>query len=179
MWHAVTCSVLVHLCFGCSGTSSIMMYHFGSSWLSCFYALFVLCLVMRFSRRRLINYMCFQDFFLSFCVFMSQLFSTLSFHCSTGRARACMLRPAAVGQIHFHFVFADQPVYAAEVRTVIFEFLYVPLPDCWPWERPILTTLNWDLYHFSITCCAFHRPCVTFLTVDTPSIALSPTSDSS
>ena len=60
-----------------------------------------------------------------------------------------------------------------------FEFLYVPLPDCWPWERPVLTTLNWDLYHFSITCCAFYRPCVTFLTVDTPSIALSSASDSS
>jgi len=113
------------------------------------------------------------------CFHVTTVFIPSFFHCTTGRSRACMLRPAAVGQIHFHFVFADQSVYAAEVRTVIFEFLYVPLPDCWPWERPILTTLNWDLYHFSITCCAFHRPCVTFLTVDTPSIALSSAPDSS
>ena len=158
-----------------------MMYHFGSSWLPCFGALFVLCLVMRFSCvfpqafHQLHGFT--RNIFL--CFHVTTVFIPSSFHCTTGRSRACMLRPAAVGQIHFHFVFADQSVYAAEVRTVIFEFLYVPLPDCWPWERPILTTLNWDLYHFSITCCAFHRPCVTFLTVDTPSIALSPTSDSS
>jgi len=135
------------------------------------------CVFHAFFHRRFSNHIVFQETF--FCVFMSQQLSTFSFHCTTGRSRACMLRPAAVGQIHFHFVFADQSFYAAEVRTVIFEFLYVPLPDCWPWERQVLTTLNWDLYHFSITCCAFHRPCVTFLTVDTPSIALSSASDSS
>ena len=134
------------------------------------------CVFQACFHRSFINYMGFQEpFFL--CFHVTSIFHIS--HCTTGRSRACMLRPAAVGQIHFHFVFADQSVYAAEIRTVIFEFLYVPLPDCWPWERPILTTLNWDLYHFSITCCAFHRPCVTFLTVDTPSIALSPTSDSS
>ena len=158
-----------------------MMYHFGSSWLPCFVLYFVLCLVMRFS--------CVfpQEFHqlhglsrTHFSVFSCHnLFSTfLSIALPAGPGRACC------GQrrwAKFIFILCLQisQFMLQKIRTVIFEFLYVPLPDCWPWERPILTTLNWDLYHFSITCCAFHRPCVTFLTVDTPSIALSSASDSS
>ena len=78
----------------------------------------------------------------------------------------------------FHCIFIDQSLYSAEIRTVIFEYLYVPLPDCWPWERPVQSTLNWDLYHFSVICSGVHRPCISFLTVDTPSVALSAASDS-
>ena len=95
-----------------------------------------------------------------------------------GDPGALMLRPAAVGQTLFLYIFIDQSLHPAEIRTVIFEYLYVPLPDCWPWERPVQSTLNWDLYHFSIICSGVYRPCISFLTVDTPSVALSAASDS-
>ena len=95
-----------------------------------------------------------------------------------GDPGALMLRPAAVGQNLFFFIFVDQSLHQAEIRTVIFEYLYVPLPDCWPWERPVQSTSNCDLYHFSIICSGVHRPCISFLTVDTPSVALSAASDS-
>ena len=76
--------------------------------------------------------------------------------------------PAVVGSYNFHFIFCDS--FCAEIRTVIFHFLYIPPPDTWPWEHS-QTPINWDLYYFSITAFAVHRPCVTFLTVDTPSLA--------
>ena len=84
--------------------------------------------------------------------------------------------PAVVGSRHFHFIFCDQGCFSAEIRTVIFFFLYVPPIDTWPWEHPQSQPANWDLYHFSICSFALHRPCVTFLTVDTPSVA-SPASE--
>ena len=159
-----------------------MMYHFGSSWLSCYVALFVFItgpwvfpqdifffgVDLFFTTLRCIIFTCHVTVF----------HGTFHHNSSLGDPGALMLRPAAVGQNLFHCIFIDQSLHSAEIRTVIFEYLYVPLPDCWPWERPVQSTLNWDLYHFSIICSGVHRPCISFLTVDTPSVALSAASDS-
>ena len=159
-----------------------MMYHFGSSWLSCYVALFVfngvswvfphtpLFLVL-LSLLQHCTASCFSYFVTPFMEH-SQHFS------APGDPGALMLRPAAVGPNLFYYIFCDPSLHPAEIRTVIFEYLYVPLPDCWPWERQVQATLNWDLYYFSIVCSGAHRPCISFLTVDTPSIALSAASDS-
>ena len=165
------------------GLHLVMMYHFGSSWLSCYVALFVfngavmgfstdLCFGMQFTVITLqaSGFFYIWSFFFSWNI--SNIFS------APGDPGALMLRPAAVGQPLFLYIFIDQSLHPAEIRTVIFEYLYVPLPDCWPWERPVQSTLNWDLYHFSINCSGVYRPCISFLTVDTPSVALSAASDS-
>lgn len=96
-----------------------------------------------------------------------------------------MLRPTAVGPHRFGLVydplfwqvFIDQSGYSAELRTIIFGFLYQPPTDHWPWEHPRREP-NWDLFHFCLVSVTVYRPCVTFLTVDTPSVAFSPASTS-
>ena len=69
-----------------------------------------------------------------------------------GRWARFMLRPAVVGHRHFQLIFTDQSVQFAELRTIIFAFLYIPPLDYWPFEPPVHGQLNLDLYHFSIVC---------------------------
>ena len=90
-----------------------------------------------------------------------------------------MLRPAVVGHRNFQLIFTDQSIQFAELRTIIVAFLYIPPLDYWPFEPPVHGPLNLDLYHFSIACISVYRPCVTFRTVDTPSLAQSPASATS
>ena len=76
----------------------------------------------------------------------------------------------------FWVIFIDGSHRAAELRTIIFSFVYFPPEDHWPWEHQRIT-LNWDLYHFSTICfAAYYHPCVSFRAVETPSVALSPDS---
>ena len=74
-----------------------------------------------------------------------------------------MLRPALVGPRYFYLIFVDQALPSAELRTVIFSFLYIPPLDCWPIERPLHGPWNSDWYHFSVICTAVYPPCVVFL----------------
>ena len=72
-----------------------------------------------------------------------------------------MLRPAVVGHRNFQLIFTDQSIQFAELRTIIFAFLYIPPLDYWPFEPPVHGPLNLDLYHFSIACISVYSPCVT------------------
>ena len=122
-----------------------------------------------------------------FAFFHCKISSLVSFHSTTfhvnslvgtlGRVGRFMIRPAVVGHRNFQLIFTDQSIQFAELRTIIFAFLYIPPLDYWPFEPPVHGPLNLDLYHFSIACISVYRPCVTFRTVDTPSLAQSPASD--
>ena len=120
-----------------------------------------------------------HHFSMCFNIGFSQNISTAFHH--TGRSGALMRQQDLVrrfGWTHNHLfwvIFVDQSHRAAELRTIIFSFVYFPPEDHWPWEHQP-TTLNWDLYHFSTICFAVYYPCVTFSAVETPSVALSPAS---
>ena len=117
--------------------------------------------------------------FLSIVALHSTTFHVNSLVCILGLAGRFMLRPAVVGHRNFQLIFTDQSIQFAELRTIIFAFLYIPPLDYWPFEPPVHGPLNLDLYHFSIACISVYRPCVTFRTVDTPSLAQSPASATS
>ena len=103
---------------------------------------------------------------------------------STGRSGARMLRPTPAlryGLVYnprFWDIFIDQSSRSAVLRTIIFSYLYCPPEDNWPWEIQRLSTVNIDLYYFSVISVTVYRPCVTFLAVETPSVAHSLASDS-
>ena len=127
----------------------------------------------------------FHDLHVNFpLVFHSTFFSQHSFQLSTGRSGARMLRPTPAlryGLVYnprFWDIFIDQSGRSAALRTIIFSYLYCPPTDNWPWEVQRLSTVNIDLYHFSVIAVTVYRPCVTFLAVDTPSVANSLASDS-
>ena len=127
----------------------------------------------------------FHDLHVNFpLVFHSTFFSQHSFQLSTGRSGARMLRPTPAlryGLVYnprFWDIFIDQSSRSAALRTIIFSYLYCPPEDNWPWEIQRLSTVNIDLYHFSVIAVTVHRPCVTFLAVETPSVAHSLASDS-
>jgi hypothetical protein len=174
-----------------SRTSSYNVVTFWLKLASTFYALFLFILLYHgFMVRQPCCFFlifCFSPHaFEGFCFYNCLLYFNLSCHdinrhhfstsFRSGRSGASMLRPALVGPRYFHLIFIDQALPSAELRTIIFSFLYIPPLDCWPFERPLHGPWNYDLYHFSVICTAVYHPCVSFLSVDTPSVALSPAS---